>query len=212
MNLKEAFRFQNKLGILLDETMSVLSYDKNITQVKNTYLRKKVMPEAENEETIDIPETDYADRITELAGFAMFLLAQRSTLFHAIRQAKKALPMDIDSESSMNAKRQEVARQFRHMLDLRGSELLIPNGGTGYRFNAEGNQVSYRCDVKRVTTINYDRNKIRAYTNSLSQQADHVSAELDKCLINTEVSFTPPFDVNDSFADIFEHYIGQENP
>ena len=48
------------------------------------------------------------------------------------------------------------------MNDLRSSEQTISNGGTGYRFNAEGNQISYRCDVRRVTTINYDRKVIRA--------------------------------------------------
>ena len=45
---------------------------------------------------------------------------------------------------------------------------MIPNGGTGYRFNTDGNQVSYRCDVKKVTTINYDRNKVRNHLAALN--------------------------------------------
>jgi len=49
MNLKEAFRFQNKLQSLMDEAQSILGRDQNITRVQNTYLRKKVMAEAENE-------------------------------------------------------------------------------------------------------------------------------------------------------------------
>ena len=36
--------------------------------------------------------------------------------------------------------------------------VLVHGGGNGYRFNQDGNQVSYRCDVRRVTTINFDRN------------------------------------------------------
>ena len=52
MNLKEAFRFQNKLGALMEEAQDVLDRDANITRVENTYLRKKVYDGAENE-TVD---------------------------------------------------------------------------------------------------------------------------------------------------------------
>ena len=41
MNLKEAFRFQNKLQSVLDEAQRVLEADKNVMKVENTYLRKK---------------------------------------------------------------------------------------------------------------------------------------------------------------------------
>ena len=43
MNLKEAFRFQNKLQSLMEEAQSILGDDDNITRVQNTYLRRKVM-------------------------------------------------------------------------------------------------------------------------------------------------------------------------
>lgn len=43
MNLKEAFRFQNKLGALMEEAQDVLDRDANITRVENTYLRKRSM-------------------------------------------------------------------------------------------------------------------------------------------------------------------------
>ena len=62
MNLKEAFRFQNKLQSMMDEGQSILGSTANITKVQNTYLRKKVMPEAENETTIDAPVQIPAER------------------------------------------------------------------------------------------------------------------------------------------------------
>lgn len=68
----------------------------------------------------------------------------------------------MDSEVALNSARQTVAEIFRTMNGIRSSEQTIANGGTGYRFNTDGNQVTYRCDVRRVTTINYDRNVIRA--------------------------------------------------
>lgn len=212
MNLKEAFRFQNKLQSMMDEAQSILGSTANITKVQNTYLRKKVMPEAENETTIDAPATEYSEQITLVAEFLLHLLTEREKLSVAIFQAKAGLnlPAGLDGEVSLNSKRQEVAGLFRRMAGLRSSEVLIPNGGTGYRFNNEGNQVSYRCDVKRVTTINFDRNKIRKMCGDLSKKSDEVSAALDSVLVNTQVEYTVPFDVNDTFAEAFEAFAGDK--
>ena len=200
MNLKEAFRFQNKLQSMMDEAQSILGNTANITKVQNTYLRKKVMTEAENETTIDAPATEYSEQITLVAEFLLHLLSEREKLSVAIFQAKAGLnlPAGLDGEVGLNSKRQEVAGLFRRMAGLRSSEVLIPNGGTGYRFNNEGNQVSYRCDVKRVTTIN------------LSKKSDEVSAALDSVLVNTQVEYTVPFDVNDTFAEAFEAFGGDK--
>ena len=68
MNLKEAFRYQNKLQALLDEAQGILDCDSNVTNVANTYLRHKVMAEAEDETILDLPQTEYAQQITDIAG------------------------------------------------------------------------------------------------------------------------------------------------
>ena len=207
MNLKEAFRFQNKLQKLMEEAQSILSQEQNVTKVQNTYLRSKVMAEAEDEVRMDVPDTEYAEQITELVSFLLYLLEQKENLSGAIRAAKSALSIDMDGEVSLNSKRQEIARLLTRMGNLRSSEVTVHNGGTGYRFNAEGNQVSYRCDVKRVTTINFDRNKIRNHVSGMNRKMDEMSAELDRCMVNSTVEFDAPFDVNDSFADAFEAYL-----
>ena len=207
MNLKEAFRYQNKLQALLDEAQGILDCDSNVTNVANTYLRHKVMAEAEDETILDLPQTEYAQQITDIARFMLYLLEEKSRLFAAIRKAKDALDMDMDSEVSLNAARQSIARTFKRMNDLRSSEQLLSGGGTGYRFNAEGNQISYCCDVKRVTTINYDRKVIHAALSKLNRQADETSNRLDLCLVTSKVDYTVPFDVNTSFAEAFETYL-----
>lgn len=167
MNLKEAFRYQNKIQALMDEAQSILDCDANVTKVENTFLRHKVMAEAEDETVPAIPETEYYEQITSIAQFLLYLLGEKEKLFAAIRKAKDAMDIDMDSEVSLNAARQSIAHTFKRMNNLRSSEQTISNGGTGYRFNAEGNQISYRCDVKRVTTINYDRKIIRAALGKL---------------------------------------------
>ena len=144
MNLKEAFRYQNKLQSLLDEAQGILDCDANVTKVANTYLRHKVMPEAEDETVMDVAQTEYAEQITDIARFMLYLLEEKSRLFAAIRKAKDSLDMDMDSEVSLNAARQSIARTFKRMNDLRSSEQLLSGGGTGYRFNAEGNHHQLR--------------------------------------------------------------------
>lgn len=211
MNLKEAFQFQNKLAELMEEIQLVLEDERNITRVEKTYLRKKVYSEAENETVAEVPASEFADRVTELVQFLMYLLRLRERLSKAVRTAKNALSIDMDSEVGLNKKRQEIARVLRGMGDVRNSEVLINDGGTGYRFNQEGNQVTYRCDVKRVTTIHFDRKAVRNFAAELHRKADGVSAELDRCLVNAKVDFQPPFDVNDSLAEIFDGFLtGQE--
>lgn len=209
MNLKEAFRFQNKLQFFMDAAQMILDRDSNVTKVENTYLRHKVMTEAEDETVVMPAETEYFEQITDIAKFLMYLLGQKEALSAAIRKAKDALDIDMDGEVSLNATRQNIAKTFKRMNDLRNSEQIISNGGTGYRFNAEGNQVTYRCDVKRVTTINYDRKLIRAELNKLNKASDETSAKLDLCMVTSAVDYQPPFDVNDSFTDAFEQYMAK---
>lgn len=69
MNLKEAFRFQNKLQSMMTDAQSILGNNGNITKVQNTYLRHKVMAEAEDEVTMEAPSTEYSESITEMAEF-----------------------------------------------------------------------------------------------------------------------------------------------
>jgi hypothetical protein len=210
MNLKEAFRFQNKLQMLINGAQSILDNERNICKTQTTVMHKKVMPELENETTVEVAPSDYADSIDKVVEFMLYLLREQETLAKAIHDAKAKLEIDMDSEVSLNSRRQRIAATLRHMADLRGSEQIIVNGGTGYRFNAEGNQVSYRCEAKKVTTINYNRNAVRAQVAALSKKSDDISAKLDSCMINSEVAYEPSFDVNDSFSTVLEAFAGMQ--
>ena len=85
MNLKEAFRYQNKLQRLMDEAGAILDRDQNVTKVENTALRHKVDRDAEDETTLELPETEYAGQITEIAVFLMFLLDEREKQIISMR-------------------------------------------------------------------------------------------------------------------------------
>ena len=62
--------------------------------------------------------------------------------------------------------------------------------------------------MKRVITINYDRNLVRKELAKLNKKSDETSAQLDLCLVTSKVDYEPPFDVNSSFAEAFESFIG----
>ena len=211
MNLKEAFRYQNKLQLLMNEASSILSNDKNVTVTESTHLRNRVLPEAENETTIEIPESEFSEQINDIMDFLIFLLSEREKLSKSIRETKKSLKIDFDGEVSLNSKRQEIAKLFKHMSEIRASELTLPNAGTGYCFNAEGNQTTFRCPLKKVTTINFSRGKVRAFATELNQKSDAVSTTLDQCLVNTEVEYEQPFDVNSSFTEALEWFCTATN-
>lgn len=204
MNLKEAFRFQNKLQGLMEETQRHLGNDQNVLKVKTTYLRSKAMEGAADEVIEENQTSQFAGRANELMAFLFFLLEQKELLAKAIHEAKMKLPIDMDSETTLNAQRQRIAEVFSYLVNLRSSEKTIPGGGTGYRFNVEGNQVTYRCDVRKVTTIDFDRNLARKHLSALNKKSDAVSAEIDRCIVNYEVDYTAPFNVNDTFEEVFE--------
>ena len=211
MNLKDAFRAQNKLQALMDEAGEILQDQGNTLKVTTTHLRSKVMPEAQDAITEDTAPSEYAEHINQVAAFLMAMLVEREKHSAAICAAKSKLPLDMDSETGLNRVRQNLADIFRRMAVLRNGEVMLPNGGSGYRFNGEGNQVSYRCDAKRVTTINFDRNKIRGMATELGRKADEVSAKLDQCIVNTVVDYSLPFEMNDSFNVILSDFIQRQS-
>ena len=130
----------------------------------------------------------------------------KEELAAAIHKTKAAQEIDLDSETSLNSTRQHVASILKHMADIRSSELVLANSGYGYKFNNDGDQVTYKCDVKKVVTINFDRNVVRRHLATLNRKADEVSAAIDRCIVNSEVAYEAPFDVNDSFSVIFDSF------
>lgn len=207
MNLKDAFRAQNRLEYLMDQADAILTDSRNTMKTKMTHLRSKVMADTQDTETEDTAPSEYAEQINQVAAFLMEMLSQREKLSKAIQEAKAKLPLDMDSETGLNRVRQNLAYTFRSMAALKATETFLPGGGSGFRFNADGNQVTYRCDAKKVTTINFDRNKIRGMASTLGKKSDEISAQLDQCLVNAQVDYELPFDLNDSFDVVLSDYI-----
>ena len=79
MNLKDAFRAQNKLQALMDEAGEILQDRGNTLRVTTTHLRSKVMPEAQDAVTEDAAPSEYAEHINQVAAFLMAWRSGRSS-------------------------------------------------------------------------------------------------------------------------------------
>ncbi len=84
---------------------------------------------------------------------------------------------------------------LRDMAMLKSSHVLQKNKGIDYVFNNEGNQVSYKYDIDKIKTIDYDRNEVRAMLKELKKEADEVSLQIDATLLNTQVNYEPNIDL-----------------
>lgn len=205
MNLKEAFRYQNFLDSNLSKITEYLSYNQNVTKTTQKHLRNKANPEAQDEELDTTKDRQIEYPVNTLIDFVSHILEQKEKLSIAINDAKSSCGLDIDSAVSINKKKQEVARVFSRMGNIKPSETI--KRGTAYKFNAEGNQTTYAYDINEVSVIDFDRNKVKAIAKRLVTEADEVSTKLDKIMIDTEVVYSPIYDVNDSFDDVLEQYI-----
>ena len=74
--------------------------------------------------------------------------------------------------------------------------------GRDYKFDINGEQKPYSYNIKRVTSIDYDRDSVKNLIKKYRKECDAVSTKLDEIEINTQVSHDCLFDINDSFEDL----------
>ena len=136
----------------------------------------------------------------QIVDFAVKVLEEKEKLSLAIVTAKKTTKIDIDHSIAMNKKRQEFVSSLNFMNGIKNRE--TKSRGTDYKFNQEGNQISYYYDIDEIITIDFDRNDIKGLIKKLTKQSDELSITLDGLLITTEVDYIPVLDINDSLEDI----------
>lgn len=201
MVLKEAYRYQNYLDRLINEAESYLTSRDFITTKEETHYRNKANTDA-SDETIIVPKkSDITATPMQIIDFIVKVLEEKNNLSKAIVEAKKTTEIDIDSSISMNKKYQEFITNLNYMNDVKPSEDIII--GTGYKINnVDGNQISYKYDINRVITIDYDRNDVKKLIKKYNKMCDEVSTKLDVIQITTEVKFNPIFEIGDSLEDV----------
>ena len=200
MNLKESYRYANFLDNLLDTAYSYLRNKGFITSTKQNHLRSKVNNEVIDEITDVKKPYDVEFTPNNVIDFAVKVLSEKEKLSTAIACAKATTEINIDNAIAMNKKKQGFVSVLNGMVGLKPNTSTIP--GSGYKFNHEGNQVKYYYDIEQTTTIDFNRNDVKALIKKYNRICDEVSAKLDSIEITTEVDHTPLFDINDTFEDL----------
>jgi hypothetical protein len=210
MNLKEAFQAQNRIEKLFDTFTSYLQSERYVTRVVEKHFRSKAA-EGQIDETLDV--TNYENKIfdtNKAIDFVIVLIDEREKIAKAIREAKSKMTFDIDTAVDANKKRHHAISLLRGLRQLKSKSILRKNFGTGYVFNKDGNQTDFRYDVEVVTTVDYDKNKVRDLVKELQADANKVSSEIDVALINTQVDYVLPFDMYSSEAEILEEFYSEK--
>ena len=211
MNLKESFRLQNKIDGFINECKSYLYNQSNTTQVKETHNRKKSNPEADNEEMIVEKSSTYNVEVTpnDIIKFAMYLIEVKKELSNTISLTKNmACAINIDDGVALNKRRQDLISLFNNLSNMKSYETTTQ--GRDYKFNVAGDQVPYTYEVKKVTTIDFDRNLVKSFIKKLSLECDEVSNTIDSEMINCKVMFESNIDVNDTFEDVLDKFMNNE--
>ena len=199
MNLKEAFRYQNFLDGLLETAYNYLNNKSFVVSTVETHLKSQVNSDAKDE-VIEVQKPyDVEFTPNDLIDFVVKVINEKEKLSNIISDAKMRTEIDIDVAIALNKKKQGFARVLQSLSNIKSGEKV--KNASDYKFNTDGNQVSYFYKINEVTQIDFDRNDVRGLYKKLLKETDEVSTKLDLILINTELNFNPSWDINDSFEE-----------
>ena len=199
MNLKESYRYANYLDSLLNTSYTYLRNKGFVTTTTENHLRSKANVDAQDEKIEVQKPFDVDFTPNQVIDFVVDVLAEKEALVDAIANAKACAEINIDNAIAMNKKKQGFVNILSNLANIKPSEKQ--RNGSDYKCNAEGNQVSYYYTVQETTTIDFDRNDVRALSKKLLKETDEISAKLDAIEINTILDFEPRFDVNATFEE-----------
>ena len=200
MNLRESFECMNFLDGKLEEIEWKLRDTKNVVTIKETHMKSASNPNFQDEDKTIEPDIEF--EAIQLIDFMDVIMKEKTELSIAIHEAKNKAEVNLDHAISLNKAKQKQAIILKRLIDLKTKE--EERRETAYMINNEGNQVPFYYPVKRVATINYDRNKVKARYKAIKKECDEMSTLIDKIQINTEVVFDPKWDVFYTLEDMLE--------
>ena len=206
MVLKEAFREQNTLTKLIEEAgMFLHNYD-NIVNVAEVHMRSKANPNATDETIEQKQPTDMDPNV--MLDLLATLLKEKQTLTAAIGKAKASAGYDMDGALAMNKARQNALFNLRLLSNVKSTEVI--DEARGYLINNEGNQTPYTYDVKRISTINFDRDNVRKLIKKYQKECEEASAIIDLLNVTLEVNYTALFDADVTLDEAYELFVAKE--
>ena len=205
MNLKESFRYQNFLDMMMRAASASIQQRDHCLKVTKTHLRNKANPDASD--VIETVEGEVFFANDDVVAFMTWLVKERDKLTTAIGAAKASIGFDIDAAIETNKFRQTVNSSIKSMLRYTPTKRV--EQGRDYKFNVEGNQTPYIYEIEVVSEEAYDKTGAKTLMREMISKADEVSAAIDAAMINTKVDYEPVFDVNETFDDVMTDFIAK---
>lgn len=204
ITLKKSFELQNYLGGLFEDALRILAYTDNITTTEQKHMRKKAYSDAENETIIKPKNNEYSFTVIELVDFAAAIQTEINRLTTAINIAKHSGENDFDGMIAINNSKRKLLSRLESMADIKPK--TVTKTGQAYKFNGEGNQVAYTYDIEEVTTIDFDRNQIKAIVRRLRKELEEFSTAIDTMQLTTMVDFETIYEIGDKLEDAVDKF------
>lgn len=201
MVLKEAFEYANTIKTMSGNLAMIFSLNsKQMSKITETHMKSLVDPSLEDV-VVDATPDEYDPE--KLLKLHQILLEDNIALNKAIADAKMLLEFDIDEKIACNKVIRDAIKDLKTLLSIR--KYSGKDSEIGYRFNADGNQVSYKYNVVVESEPNFDRKMILEKVAKLMEEADETSMEIEKAIVNTNVNFKPQINYRGlSFRDVYD--------
>lgn len=196
MNLKQLYEYQNHINNYILNVSHLIRT--NASKSKEIHELSKACKDLEDREEIKEKQTDIP--CNKLIQFELELIDEKSKVCEEIQKLKSQVDFNIDTEINLNKSRREFIDTLKNINNLKSSE--SNNIGTSYKFNNNGEQAMFRYNVKTVTTIDFDRNKVKDLIKELTKKCDEISKQIDVVYVSYETEFTPRWDFSLGYESI----------
>lgn len=206
ISLKKSFELQNKLSYLVTKAELLLNNEEFMFEKTVHHFKSRANSEAVDEDTKSDFNANFNFTPIQLIDFYVYLINKKIEVSDAIELAKSQ--SDYTRVVNANIQRRELLKTLQNVYEYKSN--VSKTSRIAYKFNADGEQVEYEYDAEVVSTINFDRNVVRAIKARVSKQTNDASEFIDKCLATIEVEIQPLlFDIDDTLEDAIQTFYEQ---
>ena len=206
--LRDAFHYCNFLDNLIGNAQFFLRDLNNVMTITKKHQKSTAWPGAVDETLTNEGSKTMNVDPNVIVDFLLILLEEKEKLGKAINNAKTQHCGSMDNEISMNKTRKNVVDSLRRIVNIKNKE--VQSVGKDFGINAEGNQVSYNYPITETHEINFNRKKIKAVINKLTEDSSAISNRIDYWTTSIPVDYDPPFNENDTLEELIEQFVAMD--
>lgn len=205
MKLKEAFQYQIKLAALQEEALAALR-PINFRQESTLHKYDESGLPKENKVTVKDTVSDLkmpGATFDKLLTFSQLILDEKAKLTESISTCKRKSITDLDVLKANNIARQFLSARLKECISVKSS--VINETQAFLAIDAEGKQTRFAYPSETKISYNINKNHVKALLSKLQKEIDETSLRIDSMQINDEVFYEAPFEIYETFEDIFEN-------